>query len=154
MLVYCSFCNYQFSENVLKLLMVSVHCCKIWRLGVTFYHYWLCFYVISCPSDFDVMMSFHLIQHQYMTAPSNELKPVFSILTELLVGNRNWSSQGFTLNKVAIGIIITCIHGTSCNLWIKLSNGHSCCSVGSFKSFAKGSVSFVSKKKGKFGYLF
>nr|XP_022315423.1 ubiquitin carboxyl-terminal hydrolase 24-like [Crassostrea virginica] len=44
MLVYCSFCNYQFSENVLKLLM-----------------------------------------HQYMTAPSNELKPVFSILTELLL---------------------------------------------------------------------
>nr|XP_022315418.1 ubiquitin carboxyl-terminal hydrolase 24-like [Crassostrea virginica] len=44
MLVYCSFCNYQFSENVLKLLV-----------------------------------------HQYMTAPSNELKPVFSILTELLL---------------------------------------------------------------------
>lgn len=44
MLVYCSFCNYQFSENVLKLLM-----------------------------------------HQYMTAPSNELKPVFSLLTELLM---------------------------------------------------------------------
>eukprot|EP00105_Crassostrea_gigas_P001822 XP_011414140.1 PREDICTED: ubiquitin carboxyl-terminal hydrolase 24 [Crassostrea gigas] len=44
MLIYCSFCNYQFSENVLKLLM-----------------------------------------HQYMTAPSNELKPVFSLLTELLM---------------------------------------------------------------------
>ena len=54
------------------------------------------FCVISGPSGFNVMMSFLLFQHQYMTAPSNELKPVFSILTELLVGNRNWSSQGFT----------------------------------------------------------
>ncbi|XP_062568779.1 ubiquitin carboxyl-terminal hydrolase 24-like [Saccostrea cucullata] len=44
MLVYCSFCNYKFSETVLKHLM-----------------------------------------HQYMTAPSNELKPVFSLLTELLM---------------------------------------------------------------------
>ena len=38
MLVYCSFCNDQFSENVLKLLMVSVHCSKIWRLS-DFYHH-------------------------------------------------------------------------------------------------------------------
>lgn len=106
MLVYCSFCNYQFSENVLKLLMVKKSCFLFLCIKYILMNFALlwCFNFLTQYTN-NIPMFFNHFQHQYMTAPSNELKPVFSLLTELLVsmeGKWRGKPRGFSISCLSL----------------------------------------------------